>query len=98
MKKIIIISSLISLLLLLTFCGGPKKDGNKMALYFCKIEKIQEKMMDAEGEELENLQKEMEELWKEIEDFGKKLEQKYGENNKEAEAKFMEAMENYECL
>jgi len=47
---------------------------------------------------MENLQKEMEELWKEIEDFGKKLEQKYGENNKEAEAKFMEAMENYECL
>lgn len=97
MKRIVILLSLAAFVFALASCGGPAADGKKFAKMMCEVEKIQEKMNDAEGDDLEKLQKEMEDKYKEIEAFMKKLEDKYEDDDEEAEKKFVEAMENFEC-
>ncbi len=87
MKKLAIILLSLSLVLMVTSCGGPKKDIKKMLKMYKEYTEVANDATDdkvLDEDEIDELNK----IMAEIEEFGEEMDEKYEENEdatKEAE-------------
>ncbi len=96
MKKILILLGMFAFIFAIVSCGGPQSDAKKVGKLLCEMEQLQEKMMDADMDEIENLQKEVEKLWEKFEKIGEELEEKYDDNDEYWE-EFHKILDDYQC-
>ncbi len=96
MKKIVILLGMFAFIFAVVSCGGPQADAKKIGKLMCEMEQLQEKMMDADADDIEKIQKEVEKLWEKFEKIGEDLEAKYDEDDPYWE-EFYKEIENYEC-
>lgn len=97
MKKFFVVLSLFAFVFAMSSCGSSiDSDVNKFLKMACEIEELQEKLMNAEPEEMEKLQDKIEKLSEKMMEFGESLEAKY-EDDDEAQEYFIEKLMEHEC-